>query len=272
MIDGEEVLESAQETGYRLCVAHEDKDEGSDDFSQIFSATWDPCNKDRLYVCSQKGSLRIYNIKTKASRDFCVQFKRYTSDSETLIEGRPVNHHWDKMVPIPERPDEFVFLLGVSKNLMYTALPGMEPYPEEPFLSKTTRSDFTGKFIISRIVACHRRRSLFMNHANFAITILFCMIKLFISCRLHLWHSDYGAVDASSEGDIHRSFPGRASISLRRRAGQFEASYASTSRSHNPHSNFDQECCRENEGASSTVKFKSQRICKRTYQLLAISS
>ena len=148
MIDGEEVLESAQETGYRLCVAHGDEEEGSDDFSQIFSATWDPCNKDRLYICSQKGSLRIYNIKTKTSRDFCVQFKRFTSNSETLVEGRPINHHWDKMVPIPERPDEFVFLLGVSKNLMYTALPGMEPYPEEPFLSKTTRSDFTGRYLL----------------------------------------------------------------------------------------------------------------------------
>jgi hypothetical protein len=151
MIDGDEVLESAQETGYRLCVAHGDNDHGDDDFTKIFSATWDPCNRDRLYVCSQKGTLRVYNIKDEKSRDYLIQFKHYTTDEETLVDGRPVTQHWDKMIPIPERPDEFVFLLGVSKNLMYTALPGMEPYPEEPYLSKSTRSDFTGESPLLRI-------------------------------------------------------------------------------------------------------------------------
>ena len=30
---------------------------------------------------------------------------------------------------------------------MYSALPGDEPYPQQPYISKTTRSDFSGKFI-----------------------------------------------------------------------------------------------------------------------------
>ena len=74
MIDGEEVLESAQETGYRLCVAHGDEEEGSDDFSQIFSATWTPVTKID-YIFAPERSLRIYNIKTKTSRDFCCNSK-----------------------------------------------------------------------------------------------------------------------------------------------------------------------------------------------------
>ena len=143
MIDGEEVLESAQETGYRLCVQGAD---AKDDFSKVFSCAWDPNNSDRLYICSQHGSLRVYNIASGENKDYGIQFQRFTADagSQTAAEGRHVMHHWDKMIPIPERPDEMIFLMGVSKSLMYSALPGTEPYPEEPYLSRTTRSDFTG--------------------------------------------------------------------------------------------------------------------------------
>jgi hypothetical protein len=144
MIDGEEVLESAQETGYRLCVSKNDPHEANnDDFSKVFSCAWDPNNRDRLYICSQKGSLRVYNLSSGSYMDYNIQFRRFT-DSDTIQEGRLVNYHWDRMLPIPDRPDEMIFLLGVTKSLMYTALPGTEPYPEEPFISKSTRGDFTG--------------------------------------------------------------------------------------------------------------------------------
>ena len=220
MIDGDEVLESAQETGYRLCVAHGDGEQGDDDFTKIFSATWDPCNKDRIYVCSQKGTLRVYNIKDTNSRDYRIQFKHYTTDEETLVDGRPISQHWDKMIPIPERPDEFVFLLGVSKNLMYTALPGMEPYPEEPYLSKSTRSDFTGEFSKCLI--------------NFHLCLRFTVSDLtdFLSplslkhTRIYLWYAHYGTVDPRGEGDLGGSVPGGADPCLGRRAGQPQAADA----------------------------------------------
>ncbi len=146
MLEGEEVLESAQETGYRLCVSKGNNGTESDqvdDFSKVFSCTWDPNNRDRLYVCSQKGSLRVYNLRNGDTRDFCVLFRRFT-DTDTKQEGRLIPYHWDKMIPIPDRPDEFIFCLGVTRSLMYSALPGSEPYPEEPFISKSTRGDFTG--------------------------------------------------------------------------------------------------------------------------------
>lgn len=143
MIEGEEVLESAQETGYRLCVAP--SEDGGGDWSKIFSAQWDPNSENRLYVCSQRGQLRAYDISTGDFRTYRVLFRKHSSDMSDIFEdGRPIQYHWDKMLSIPERPDELVFLLGVSKNLMYTALPGTVPYPSEPFISGTTRSDFTG--------------------------------------------------------------------------------------------------------------------------------
>ena len=145
MIEGEEVLESAQETGYRLCVAPIDNDSEEKDWSKIFSAQWDPNSENRMYVCSQKGQLRAYDISTGAYRSYRILFRKHSSDLADLLEdGRAIHYHWDKMLAIPERPDELVFLLGVSKNLMYSALPGTVPYPSEPFISGTTRSDFTG--------------------------------------------------------------------------------------------------------------------------------
>ena len=140
MIEGEEVLESAQETGYRLCMAKEHND---DDFSKVFSCCWDPNNRDRLFICSQKGSLRVYNMITSSYTDYAVQFRRFT-DADTKQEAKLISYHWDKLVAIPDRPDELIFLLGVTKSLMYSALPGAVPYPEQPYISKTTRGDFTG--------------------------------------------------------------------------------------------------------------------------------
>ena len=66
------------------------------------------------------------------------------SNSNNVVQSKKVSYHWDKIVTIPDRPDEIIFLLGVTKSLYYTALPGSTgPYPEEPFLAKTTRYDFS---------------------------------------------------------------------------------------------------------------------------------
>ena len=123
MIDGEQVLESAQETGYRLCSMRTEATKDVEKNS-IFSASWDPNNKNRLYVCSQNGMLHSYDLELGTERRFQVLFRRYTSSAEDLMdEGKAITYHWDKMTAIPGRPEELVFLMGVSKNLMYTALP-----------------------------------------------------------------------------------------------------------------------------------------------------
>ena len=40
-------------------------------------------------------------------------------------KDKVLSQHFDKFCAIPCRPGEFFFLLGVSKNLMYSALPGL---------------------------------------------------------------------------------------------------------------------------------------------------
>jgi hypothetical protein len=60
MIEGEEIFESAQETGYRLCRAKEDSSAPKQD--AVFSAQWDLNNPDRLFVCLQNGQLRVFDV------------------------------------------------------------------------------------------------------------------------------------------------------------------------------------------------------------------
>mmetsp|Transcript_7192 Transcript_7192/g.15644 ORF Transcript_7192/g.15644 Transcript_7192/m.15644 type:complete len:932 (+) Transcript_7192:226-3021(+) len=160
MIEGEEIFESAQETGYRLCRAKEDSSAAKD---AVFSAQWDLNNPDRLFVCLQNGQLRVFDVAANTVDNFDVLFKRYTPifDNDSSQEKR-VTFHWDKMTTIPDRPDEMIFLLGISKALMYTALPPPEdkPYPDEPLLASTSRSDFPGFIFGSPVmeVASHAAR------------------------------------------------------------------------------------------------------------------
>ena len=51
------------------------------------------------------------------------------------------------MVPIPERPDEFVFLLGVVKPYVYGA-PWNGALSRGTISKQTTRSDFTGRYLL----------------------------------------------------------------------------------------------------------------------------
>jgi WD40 repeat protein len=144
MIEGEEIFESAQETGYRLCRSRESENDCQE---LVFSASWDLNIPHRLFVCMQNGELKTYNVEDKSSERFKVMFRRYTPmfDTDSQIE-KPVNHHWDKMTTIPDRPDEMIFLLGISNKLMYTALPPPEsnPYPMQPLLASTARGDIPG--------------------------------------------------------------------------------------------------------------------------------
>ncbi len=168
MIEAEEVFESTQETGYRLCSA---PGATSD---KLFASHWDSNNPDRLFVCTQDGGLNVIDTKSNVETNYRVLFRSYTTadtagiqlttnphatsllqdeypDMSTMhhqehmeVPSKVVSYHWDKILTIPDRPDELIFLLGITKSLYYTALPGSSgPYPEEPFLAQTTRYDFS---------------------------------------------------------------------------------------------------------------------------------
>lgn len=188
MLEGDEVLDVAQETGYRLCrMTTEDvqtKQQQYDDNNSkqlVFSVTWDQNNNRRMYICMQDGQLRTVDLDVPSNfdkdysqvvsspnkianadldddiddqqqapcltQDFQVRFRRFLSSKDAFTEpDRLIQYHWDKMVTIPGRPDEFLFLLGISRSIMYTSLPASldHPYPVKPLLSSLTRSDFSG--------------------------------------------------------------------------------------------------------------------------------
>jgi hypothetical protein len=146
MIEEEELLEHASETGFRLCsnsgwISEDDVD---NTWKNSFSATWDPNDSNKLFVCSQNGQLRIIDVSTGESKDYHVLFRRYSPSYEGTNGdfGKPITSHWDKMVIVPNRPGEIIFVLGISKMLLYTAVPGFTgPYPAEPMIARSTRGD-----------------------------------------------------------------------------------------------------------------------------------
>jgi WD40 repeat protein len=111
----------------------------------------------------QNGELKAFNVEDKSSERFKVLFRRFTPifDTDSQIE-KTVNHHWDKMTTIPDRPDELIFLLGISQKLMYTALPPPEnnPYPMQPLLASTARGDIPGFIFGSPVmeISSHQSR------------------------------------------------------------------------------------------------------------------
>lgn len=164
MIEGEEIFESAQETGYRLCRARESvQTSGEESEELVFSAIWDLNVPNRLHVCLQNGQLKVFNVEDNTSERYNVMFRRYTPVFETNNQTeKRVEFHWDKMTTIPDRPNEIIFLLGISRTLMYTALPPPEnnPYPEMPLLASTARGDFPGFIFGSPVmeISSHQSR------------------------------------------------------------------------------------------------------------------
>ena len=146
MIEEEQLLSYAAETGFRLCssggcVA---KDRGDSGWNKTFSATWDPNDSNRLFVCSQNGQLSIINVADGTSMEYHVLFRTFSPAFEDCGSdpGKAVQSHWDKLLLVPNRPGEIIFMLGVSKLLLYTAIPGFpHPYPTEPMIARTTRGD-----------------------------------------------------------------------------------------------------------------------------------
>lgn len=158
MLEEEELLEHASETGYRLCsrqgwIASATAASATDDdaWNGTFSATFDPNDPNQLYLCSQNGQLKVVDAtNVHAAREYHVLFKRFTAHAATSThsvasgadKGKPITSHWDKMVLIPNKPGELLFLMGVSKTLLYTTVPGYPcAYPPEPMVARTTRGD-----------------------------------------------------------------------------------------------------------------------------------
>lgn len=146
MLNGDDILELADETGYRLCnfalpdaIPSEQK---------VFSVTWDQNNHHRLFICLQDGQLKSVDVKTHESKDYHVRFRRFLANEETMTNNdeKIIQHHWDKMTTIPGRPDELIFLLGFSKTVVYTALPKSVDASEEnsPVISAYSRDDLPG--------------------------------------------------------------------------------------------------------------------------------
>ncbi|RYG94214.1 hypothetical protein EON65_57850, partial [archaeon] len=113
MLEGDEILETAQETGYRLCVSGADipmKNQQAP--SKVFSVSWDQCLPRRLWVCKQSGELEVHDLNTGQQNCYQTKFRRYVSahDPRDRSDEKVVTTHWDKMVTIPHRPHEVLFL------------------------------------------------------------------------------------------------------------------------------------------------------------------
>lgn len=146
MIEEEQLLSYAAETGFRLCYSGGcvAKDGGDSGCNKTFSATWDPNDSNKLFVCSQNGQLKIVNIADGTSIEYHVLFRTFSPAFEDCGSdpGKAVQSHWDKLLIVPNRPGEIIFMLGVSNLLLYTAIPGFpHPYPTEPMIARTTRGD-----------------------------------------------------------------------------------------------------------------------------------
>eukprot|EP01041_Mallomonas_annulata_P004682 gene4682-9278_t len=122
MLRGEEYLQTGCITGYRLCF----RDNETNIYNPIFSAHLDCNDSSSILLCYRDGGIAKLNTKTGERKAYSVLL-----DSEQAIvrngkasQSRTIPHHWDKLALIPGLPGEFLFLLGVSNTVFYTALPG----------------------------------------------------------------------------------------------------------------------------------------------------
>jgi hypothetical protein len=143
MLEGNEGLAIAAETGYRLCerprrdTATPPSPSSSPSY---FSSRWCPNKKNRYYACLRNGY--VHMVDTEASSPslaspspsthsgdavsvYEILFRPFTSSPDREVEsGRRIPLHWDKMSLIPGRPGEVFFLLGITQSLFYSAFPG----------------------------------------------------------------------------------------------------------------------------------------------------
>lgn len=146
MIDGDDIINIAVETGYRISVCDE---KAPKEWKNTFSVHACPNNKWKSYIVSQNGFIKVVDSDPKKKKDvaaisesdnqsspssnevyFQIQFRKFSAiivdrkSAASLPEAHPITQHWDKMCLIPHRPGEALFLIGVSKTLYYSAFPG----------------------------------------------------------------------------------------------------------------------------------------------------
>lgn len=93
----------------------------------IFSVTVDPndSKRNRYLICTQSGRVHIINLKDQMVDAYRMIF--CIPDQGLNTESREVAYHWDKVTFIPGRPDEVIFLLGISRTIMYSSLSRSSP-------------------------------------------------------------------------------------------------------------------------------------------------
>ena len=167
MIDGDDIINIAIETGYRISVCNKNDIKK---WNNTFSSNLCPNNKRKIYYCSQNGLIKLINQKVTDKNEndvilsstsdnkvneeesnnneiyFHLLFRKFsaiTPDRKTAMatpEARPILQHWDKMCLIPHRPGEVLFLIGVSKTLYYSAFPGeCSPVAKSPLTAYVKR-------------------------------------------------------------------------------------------------------------------------------------
>lgn len=166
MLQGDDVLEYGQETGYRICSNHNDKNS-----SKVFSVHWDSNSfTKKVYICYQNGSLqtlespeippvsssslfspdlRLKDQPLSIKKSYNVKFRRYMTNSiSSSSDERIIPSHFDKFATIPGRPNEFIFLLGISQKVYYSGLPrknsSTNGISSDSILSSYTNEDHDG--------------------------------------------------------------------------------------------------------------------------------
>jgi hypothetical protein len=125
-----------QETGYRLCSTNFDTDTSK---IKIFLAQWDPNNSNQIFICHQNGTLQVLNKETNNSSYFHTFFRPFSANFTE--NAKKIELHFDKFIALPNRPNEVIFLLGVSPTLYHTTLPAeYNFYPKENVMVQSSSS------------------------------------------------------------------------------------------------------------------------------------
>eukprot|EP01036_Dinobryon_divergens_P025046 gene25046-33558_t len=141
MAEGDEhvvsFLEEVQDTGYRLCWRTPSLHRAR----MVLSMLVPSLDLERIQLndraCSESASIDLNNINSSdeavSIETFVVKYKNVlgyvaanVSAEAAAVVGngeRILPFHWDKMSTIPGRPHEFLFLLGPSNALLYSAVP-----------------------------------------------------------------------------------------------------------------------------------------------------
>jgi hypothetical protein len=126
MLEGDELLELAQETGYRLCLKPS-TDVENEEAKSVFSASWDlnaPLVH-RLFVCLLNGELQVIDFDASSAFTYQVRFQHHITNAADFANhsDRVTSLRFDKFTTIPGKINEIIFLLGISRSVYHCKLP-----------------------------------------------------------------------------------------------------------------------------------------------------